>query len=654
MKLNFKSIFYIALSASIVLASCKKNENVIGDSTGHLTGNQVRVNTTIVGVIVDESGSPISGAQVSVGTTVQFTDNYGNFIFDNINTNKERTFVKVSKSGFFDGSRVVKPFENQLTKISVMLQSNAYDGVISGTTGGSVSLTNGAKVELPANGVIVEATGAAYTGNVNVSMAYLDAGSSNMGALAPGDMMAIDANGDSRLLTSYGMLNVELTGDAGEKLQIANGSQATITIPTTISSAPSTIPLWYFDVVEGIWKEEGSATLQGNNYVGTVNHFTTWNCDWPERPVSVSGTILDCNGTPLVGVMIVFKRQNNGAFIGGAYTDSAGFYHGNVPFGVGLTLDILGSPSCNSPIFFSTNLGPYTSTQVIPTISVCNYNQLIVQGVLKNDCGQLAYALVYVYEKNTTNLVGSSLANLNYSIILCSSVTDVDIVSIPINNVSVSASTSINNLINNGVNTADTIVFCDTSNTIIDPLARIVVRYYGFGASANVGGNFISAGNLNGSYLNTQELNAINIGGRKIVVLQDLDTIFKIYHRDNAIFSGTNNTHYTAFLENPNVNYNLNIENTFTFTHNGNTVLYGDSILTKTISIEYYVDSVGKLQIISLPYSDIWDASVQGINSFGNYYSFFNNSVQLESTDYSWIQGSTYTYVEFDANVPFR
>jgi hypothetical protein len=46
----------------------------------------------------------------------------------------------------------------------------------------------------------------------------------------------------------------------GEKVELAEGLPATLTfaVPASMKDqAPATIPLWYFDEDEGIWKEEG-------------------------------------------------------------------------------------------------------------------------------------------------------------------------------------------------------------------------------------------------------------------------------------------------------------------------------------------------------------------------------------------------------------
>ena len=113
--------------------------------------------------------------------------------------------------------------------------------------------------------------------------------------------MANNKDGKRVLLSSYGMMAVELESSAGEKLQIKSGSTATLSLQFLLqleSSAPATIPLWYVDESTGLWKEEGTATKQGNNYIGTVKHFTYWNCDIQVQTVMLTGTFKTANGQP--------------------------------------------------------------------------------------------------------------------------------------------------------------------------------------------------------------------------------------------------------------------------------------------------------------------------------------------------------------------
>ena len=54
------------------------------------------------------------------------------------------------------------------------------------------------------------------------SMQFLDPNSSDLIDKMPGDLSALNANGDERALETYGMVAVELTSPTGQKLNIAD------------------------------------------------------------------------------------------------------------------------------------------------------------------------------------------------------------------------------------------------------------------------------------------------------------------------------------------------------------------------------------------------------------------------------------------------
>ena len=140
------------------------------------------------------------------------------------------------------------------------------------------------------------------------------------------------------------MVAVELESPSGEKLQVKSGSVATLTTPiplSTRSSAPATIPLWYVDPSTGLWKEEGTASKQGNNYVGTVKHFTYWNCDLPVERVQFSATLKTADEKPLVNASVMIK-PTSGTYYGSAhgYTDSLGQVSGPIPANMNLALQV--------------------------------------------------------------------------------------------------------------------------------------------------------------------------------------------------------------------------------------------------------------------------------------------------------------------------
>ena len=94
------------------------------------------------------------------------------------------------------------------------------------------------------------------------------------------DLMAIANDGDTVPLISYGMVNVEMSDEDGNPLQLKDGCEAYLKYPAPKEfTSHDTIPLWYFNEESGLWVEEGYSTRQGDEYVGSVRHFTWWNCD---------------------------------------------------------------------------------------------------------------------------------------------------------------------------------------------------------------------------------------------------------------------------------------------------------------------------------------------------------------------------------------
>lgn len=107
------------------------------------------------------------------------------------------------------------------------------------------------------------------------------------------------------------MLNVELRGNDDQKLQIATGHKANISLPIAanqLDTAPATIPLWHFNEDSGLWEEQGFSRRQGDRYVGSVSHFSWWNNDYAYVVGTLNVTVKNFDNSPVVGVRITITR----------------------------------------------------------------------------------------------------------------------------------------------------------------------------------------------------------------------------------------------------------------------------------------------------------------------------------------------------------
>lgn len=104
-----------------------------------------------------------------------------------------------------------------------------------------------------------------------------------------------DASGKLVSLISAGVFSIDFYDAQNGHLQLAAGKTADIQVDLPYASingkalaVGSAIPLWHFDVAQGLWHAEGSGTVVASqtSSVGlavkaTVSHFSTWSWSFP-------------------------------------------------------------------------------------------------------------------------------------------------------------------------------------------------------------------------------------------------------------------------------------------------------------------------------------------------------------------------------------
>lgn len=423
MKTLYPALVFIFIS--VIAFNCQKEARNIGDGTG-IPGNGNNTNTpspvtsAIQGNVMDENGKPAVGVSINVGNSSVTTDSKGYFRIDDAQLDKNASLVTAVKAGYFKAYRSFSATTG-VNQVMIQLIKKTSAGVITSDAGGQVSLPNGSVISLPANGIV--RSGSAYTGNVNVFASYIDPVAADIGQRMPGSFIANDKNNNRVTLSSYGMLAVELESPTGEKLQMANGSTATLKIPVPASiqsSAPSTIPLWYLDEQTGIWKEEGTAVKNGNAYMGTVKHFSYWNADVSVPTVGFTATLQTPGGKPLAFTYVRIRAASGYYGTSHGLTDSLGQVSGYIPSNMNLIMEVMNS--CNG-IAYSQNIGPFTSAANLGTITVSNTVSMVtVSGRLVN-CSNVAvtngHALIN-FSGILRNAQVNSAGEFSVSFLICS------------------------------------------------------------------------------------------------------------------------------------------------------------------------------------------------------------------------------------------
>jgi len=352
------------------------------------------VTASVQGRVLDENGLPVQGAAVTSGTASATTDENGVFNFSDISMSSRFGYVKVVKQGYFAGSRSILTAAGSSNYVTITLIPRTFRGSFDVSAGGAIAVQAGDTVRFDASSIVNAATNAVYTGTVHVYASYLDPLTADASEHMPGDLRGIDTSGKETMLQSFGMMVVELEGDGGEKLQIAAGKQAYISmkIPDALkASAPAAIPLWYFNDTTGKWIEQGAATRQGDQYCGYTTHFTWWNYDAPTGAVNLKVRIKDQHGNPLTYTRVQLTSPTYGTKSG--YTDATGLVTGLIPKGQMLKLEVISN--CGK-LLAGANVGPALADQDLGTLTVNNEIITLTLSGTVVDCNGTAVDSGYV------------------------------------------------------------------------------------------------------------------------------------------------------------------------------------------------------------------------------------------------------------------
>lgn len=429
--LSAKSCWLLLISFVLFFAACKKtpdsDNNPPAPTPEALPDLTTKVAAAVVsGFITNENDAAVQSATVEVGGTIVTTDKYGYFEVRNAQVVQNAATVTITKSGYFKTVKTFVATAGKSAFFRIKLLPKTVAGTVNGASGGTVTLSSGMAIALPANAVVNAATNAAYTGAVSVMAQLISAADANLNRIMPGDLRGLNTNGNLRLLTTYGMMAVELTGAGGELLQIATGKKATVTMPIPAAmqaSAPATIPLWYFDEAKGLWKEEGSATKSGSNYVGDVSHFSFWNYDVPGTFVQFNCTVLANGGQPVAGALVKISVVNNPSNARFGTTDSAGYVAGAVPDNSQLLLEIFSNGSCANAVhsqqFTTTNTNISLGNITISTASTL----AVINGTVTN-CSNQPVTNGYIMLQTGSTFTRKQLSNTgtySFNLLLCNS-----------------------------------------------------------------------------------------------------------------------------------------------------------------------------------------------------------------------------------------
>lgn len=420
---QIKFLFSLVL-VTLLFTCCETNES---DDDTDTSQNDItfaenfgsQVSRDFVGQVVDEDDVALQNVTIKIGSSTVQTDVNGFFIINGASVNERFAYITAKKAGYIDGSRSMVP-TNGKNNLKIMLLHNTPLQTIQSGVASEVAINSETKVVF--DGAFQNENGTAYNGPVQVYLFHLTPSDENVENLMPGMLYAQTKNNQEAFLETYGMLNVELKGSAGQKLEIASGHKAEINLSidaNQITTAPNTIPLWHFDEEKGYWKEDGVATKVGNKYVGNVSHFSWWNCDVFFSTANLNVTVVDVSGNPISGVEVSLNYQGS-PYPATSITNNNGQIAGPIPTNMPLSLNI--HDICGN-IIYTSQIGPFTQDTDLAQIQLQGSNvqaTKISGSIVKCDNTIVTNGYVLLRQGNKTFASVLNQGNYSFRTLSCS------------------------------------------------------------------------------------------------------------------------------------------------------------------------------------------------------------------------------------------
>jgi protocatechuate 3,4-dioxygenase beta subunit len=289
------------------------------DTAGNMNQSQTQfftVGTTqptnygvVMGKVTDLTNNPVSNVKVSVGDQNSTTNDQGWFSISNV-TAGSKELITFSKNGSVTTYKVTDVQVGTSSFIETAISNVGATASLNAATGGTATTLDNSSVAVGANS-LVNSQNSTFTGNAVVSITTFDPSDENQLNAFPGEFQGTSAQNETGPIKSFGFMDVSVTDQNGQELQLSPGKTAQISIPVPNSmrsnaTSMGTCPLWYFNPRTGIWHEEGIGTYNPSLgcFVGNVSHFSTWNYDIRYPAGYVSGRVVDSNGNPIQGAEI--------------------------------------------------------------------------------------------------------------------------------------------------------------------------------------------------------------------------------------------------------------------------------------------------------------------------------------------------------------
>lgn len=402
-----KYTYLMSLSLmAVLISSCHSDVGEINPNTVQTEQITIpfgfdEVTGNLVGYVFDQSNNPIANAEVSIYSAQTTTNEYGVFLFSNSNFDPQGTFVRVEKEGYLVGSDLVYPNSDGKGTARIMLIKSVNEPTFDAHEGGVIQIEGGGTITFPPSSLI-RANGSIYDGIVKATAYRISPTDPEFGDLMSGGLLGVDKEGRHRVLSTFGLVAVELRGFDNQLLRIKSDKEAELTFPIDDelkSALIDNVPSWNFNLQDGLWYENEITVNDNEEFRVSIGALGFWNFALPNAVSQVCGRLIYSNDLPAANYEV--QIINNGLPSRIGITDHDGFFCGKVPMGEDLNFQVL-HPTCGQLLKEET-IGAFEAVGTIGDI-VLDINEDYIVGTVECAGDQIGNSTIIIESNGTTNV----------------------------------------------------------------------------------------------------------------------------------------------------------------------------------------------------------------------------------------------------------
>lgn len=355
----------------------------------------------LIGFVYNTSNVAIPNASVRIYSDETTTNEFGAFSFEDVKLDPQGTYIQVEKSGFLLGSDLVYPNSDGKGTSKVVLLSVQNNPSFQASTGGVIQIEGGGTLSIPPSGLI-RPNGSIYDGEVRYTAYKLSHDDSNFGAKMSGGLLGLDENGKHRVLTTFGIIAIQLTSFDNQILRLKSDKEAELSLPIDpeIQSLVSTnLSIWNFDSSDGLWYERPELIIENQQFNSSIKTLGFWNIAAGSDVSQVCGRLVYTNELPVKNYTIQIEKNGLPSRVG--ITDQDGYFCGKMPKGEDLKLQVL-HPLCGN-VLMELEIGPFEEVGTIGNI-ILESEEKYISG--KVECGGEGF--------NETTIITQSNGKTNF------------------------------------------------------------------------------------------------------------------------------------------------------------------------------------------------------------------------------------------------